>query len=139
MSTLAKAIMVAAEMHEGQFDKGGQPYILHPLRLLLKAQDDESRIVAVLHDVIEDSCYTFLDLKLDEFSKEVINAIDCLTHREGESYEDYIQRIKLNQLATKVKLLDLEDNSDLSRIPNYTEKDIKRAEKYQKAYKDLES
>lgn len=130
MSTLTRAIIIATQAHEGQIDKGGNPYILHPLRLATKAPDDESRIVAVLHDVVEDSDISLRNLFEEGFSWDVVNAIDCLTHRKGESYDDYILRIKTNSLATTVKLLDLDDNRDLSRIPDPSNKDFERLKKY---------
>jgi (p)ppGpp synthase/HD superfamily hydrolase len=137
MSTLTRAIIIATQAHEGQLDKGGNPYILHPLRLLTKAPDDESRIVAVLHDVVEDTDVSLQNLFEEGFSWDIVDAIDCLTHRKRDSYDDYIQRIKTNLLATTVKLLDLGDNRDLSRIPNPSDKDFERLKKYNKAISEL--
>jgi len=133
MSTLTRAIVLAAQHHEGQTDKGGNPYILHPLRLMLQASTDEERIVALLHDVVEDTALTLDDLRCEGFSKQIVEAIDRLTRRPGESYDQFIERIKGNDLARRVKILDLEDNSDLSRIPNPSEVDKRRLEKYRKA------
>lgn len=137
MSTLTKAILIAAKAHDGQTDKGGNPYILHPARLATKAGSEEESIVAILHDVVEDSDNTLFDLKNAGFSIDIIEALDCLTKRADESYEDFITRIKLNPLATKVKILDLEDNSDVGRIPNPTDKDYARIDKYKKAIAEL--
>lgn len=137
MSTLTKAILIAAKAHDGQTDKGGNPYILHPARLATKTSSEEEAIVAILHDVVEDSDITLFDLKNAGFSIDIIEALDCLTKRADESYEGFIKRIKLNPLATKVKLLDLEDNSDVSRIPNPSEKDYARIDKYKKAIAEL--
>lgn len=137
MSTLTKAILIAAKAHDGQTDKGGNPYILHPIRLASKAKTTEESIVAVLHDVVEDSAVTLFDLKNAGFSLNIIEALDCLTRRADETYEVFIKRIKFNPLATKVKLLDLEDNSDSSRIPNLTDKDYERIDKYKKAIAEL--
>ncbi|NEW09768.1 GTP pyrophosphokinase [Paenibacillus sp. SYP-B3998] len=133
MSTLTKAILLAAKAHDGQTDKGGNPYILHPIRLASKAKTTEEAIVAVLHDVVEDSAYTLFDLRREGFSEGILYALDGLTRRVDESYEEFILRIKQNPLATKVKLLDLEDNQDISRIPNPTEKDFERINRYKKA------
>ncbi|MGG1550284.1 GTP pyrophosphokinase [Paenibacillus ferrarius] len=133
MSLLTKAILLAAKAHDGQEDKGGQPYILHPIRLASRAKSEEDAIVAVLHDVVEDSNITLFDLQKEGFSPSVIDALDCLTRRADESYEAFIQRIKLNPLATRVKMLDLEDNSDVNRIPNPTKQDYERIDKYKKA------
>lgn len=137
MSTLTKAILLAAKAHDGQTDKGGNPYILHPIRLASKAKTIEESIIAVLHDVVEDSNMTLFDLKNDGFSSNVIAALDCLTRRADESYEEFIKRIKLNPLASKVKLLDLEDNCDINRIPQPTEADYARIDRYKKAIAEL--
>ncbi|WP_261300721.1 GTP pyrophosphokinase [Paenibacillus andongensis] len=137
MSTLTKAILIAAKAHDGQIDKGGNPYILHPARLATKASTEEESIVAMLHDVVEDSDTTLFDLKNAGFSMDIIEALDCLTKRADESYDDFIKRIKLNPLATKVKILDLEDNSDIARIPNPTDKDYARIDRYKKAIAEL--
>lgn len=133
MSLLTKAILLAAKAHDGQEDKGGQPYILHPIRLASRAKTEEDAVVAVLHDVVEDSEITLFDLQKEGFSPAVIDALDCLTRRADESYEAFIQRIKLNPLATRVKLLDLEDNSDMNRIPHPSRQDYERIDKYKKA------
>ena len=133
VAALEYAIQIALQAHLGQQDKGGDPYILHPLRLMLKMRTDLERIVAVLHDVIEDSEWT-LDLLRDEgFPDEVIAAIDHLTRRSNESYEDFIERVRANVLARTVKVADLQDNLDISRIPELTDKDIERIRKYHRA------
>lgn len=137
MSTLTKAILLAAKAHDGQTDKGGNPYILHPIRLASKANTTEESIIAVLHDVVEDSNMTLFDLKNEGFSSNVIEALDCLTRRADESYEQFMKRIKLNPLALKVKLLDLEDNCDINRIPQPTEADYARIDRYKKAIAEL--
>ncbi|MDR6879790.1 GTP pyrophosphokinase [Bacillus sp. 3255] len=137
MSTLTKAILLAAKAHDGQTDKGGNPYILHPIRLASKAVTTEESIVAVLHDVVEDSDMTLFDLKNEGFSLNVIEALDYLTRRADETYESFILRIKRNPLATKVKLLDLEDNCDTSRMPEMTDRDKARIDKYKKAIAEL--
>ena len=133
---LNKAIEIAAKAHAGQLDKGGKPYILHPLRVMMNfcADDDENaQICAVLHDVVEDTAITLDDLRFEGFSEEIIAALGCLTKRDGESYDDFISRILTNQLACKVKNGDLADNMDLTRIPNPTEKDKERIKKYRDA------
>ncbi len=131
MSTLDRAIQLAATMHEGQVDKGGSPYILHPLRVMLAVNTDEERMVAVLHDVLED-CPQFAPERLSQarFSEEVITALIALTRRPDESYGAFIERVKANPLARKVKIADMRDNMDLSRIPNPTDKDRERVAKY---------
>ena len=133
MNGLTKAIVTAAQQHDGQTDKGGQPYILHPLRVMQSATSEEERIVAVLHDVIEDTNYTLEQLSADGFEPEIVQAIDCLTRRAGETYEAFIQRIRGNALATKVKMLDIADNMNLGRIADPQPEDYARLEKYKHA------
>jgi len=133
MATLAKAIMLAAKYHEGQEDKGGNPYVFHPIRLMLKAVTEEEQIVAVLHDTIEDTDLTLDDLRNEGFSERIVEAVDTLSKRKKEPYEDFIVRIKQNPLARRVKVYDLQDNMNLSRIKKPSEKDKKRLEKYSKA------
>jgi ribosomal protein S18 acetylase RimI-like enzyme len=133
MNLLNRAITLAAEHHDGQVDKGGEPYILHPLRVMQAAKTDEEKIVAVLHDIVEDTNYSMDDLQKDGFSQDVIEAIGYLTRKFEETYDEFIQRIRRNPLATKVKLLDIADNMNLDRIPNPTQEDYERLEKYTKA------
>ena len=133
---LNKAIEIAAKAHAGQVDKGGNPYILHPLRVMQNFCDDgdeSAQICAVLHDVVEDTSVTLDDLRDEGFSEEIITALDCLTKRQGESYDDFISRVLTNELACKVKRGDLADNMNLTRIPNPTAKDEERIKKYRKA------
>lgn len=130
---LNKAIEIATCAHTGQVDKAGAPYILHPLRVMLTRDNEIERICAILHDVIEDTDITFADLRNEGFSEEVITVLDCLTKRDGEAYDDFIDRVLINETACRVKLADLCDNMDLSRIENPTEKDKERLEKYKKA------
>ena len=137
MSTLARAIALAAQYHEGQTDKGGRPYIFHPLRLMLKALTEEEQIVAVLHDTLEDTDLTLDDLRRDGFSDEIVEAVDRLSRRDDETYHEFILRIKENRLAARVKILDLQDNMDLTRIKKPSEKDQKRLAKYSRALDTL--
>jgi (p)ppGpp synthase/HD superfamily hydrolase len=130
---LDKAIQCAVKAHAGQKDKAGAPYILHPLRIMMKMENQDGMIAAMLHDVVEDSSVTLADLRAEGFSDEVIAAVDHLTRREGEAYEIFINRLRHNPLAVKVKLADLEDNMDIRRIENVTERDIERIQKYQAA------
>ena len=126
---LEQAIEIAVKAHKGQVDKGGEPYILHPLRVMINQVDDVRKIVAVLHDVVEDSEGTLHDLSLI-FNKEIIDALDCLTRRKGESYFEYIVRIKTNVIATQVKISDLIDNMNLGRLKEVSAEDMKRRRKY---------
>ena len=114
-------------------------YILHPIRLMIQMDSEEAMIAAVLHDVVEDSVWTLDDLRREGFSDEVLNAVDCLTHREGEGedYWDYIKRAGSDPIAIKVKLADLLDNLNPNRLDKVTEEDEKRFERYRKAQKML--
>lgn len=134
MSTLNLAIQIAAGAHSGQYDKAGQPYILHPLRVMMQLKTEDEQIVGVLHDVLEDTDITVSDLLRRGFSGEVIEALKSVTRSEGESYLDFILRAKQNEIGRKVKLADLKDNMDWERIEQPAEEDMKRMQKYQKAY-----
>lgn len=135
---LSRAICIAAQAHNGQYDKAGEPYILHPLRVMLAGQTYEERIVGVLHDVLEDTDVTLQALQEAGFSPEILEAVDTLTHRKHESYNDYITRIiESKGIAVRVKLADLTDNSDLSRIQYPTQRDLLRWEKYNLSYQRL--
>lgn len=133
IDVLNKAIEIANRAHDGQVDKAGAPYILHPLRVMLSREKEVERICAVLHDVVEDSEITFDDLRNEGFTEEIIAVLDCLTKRNGESYDGFIDRILKNETACHVKLADLCDNMNLSRIKNPTLKDEVRIKKYREA------
>ena len=138
MSTLERAIEIATEAHQGQLDKAGKDYIGHPLRVMSMGRTLDEKIVGVLHDVIEDSDWTFGMLQNEGFSPEVIEALRCVTKTsENENYDDFIDRIRKNPLATAVKLNDLTDNMDIRRLPYLSDKDVKRLKRYLKAYKRL--
>lgn len=137
MNQLEKAIKIALEAHEKQVDKAGKTYILHPLRLMVQMPTEELQIIAVLHDVVEDSNFTFEDLIKEEFSPRIIKALRAITKQENEPYGDFIQRVKKNPLATQVKIVDLKDNSNLNRLQNPTKIDLERIKKYEKALRDL--
>jgi (p)ppGpp synthase/HD superfamily hydrolase len=136
-ANLERAIELAVRHHKGQVDKAGQAYILHPLRLMLAMSTEREKIVAVLHDIVEDTPITLDDLRKEGFSEMIIAAIECVTKIKGENYDSFIERISHNPLATAVKLADLEDNMDLSRLSEVTEKDLLRVAKYQRAKKVL--
>lgn len=138
MSTLERAIQIATEAHKGQSDKSGKDYIGHPLRVMEMGKTEEEKIVGVLHDVIEDTDWTFEKLAAEGFSEEVIAALRCVTKTsENENYDDFIDRVKKNPLAVAVKINDLTDNMDIRRLPYLSDKDVKRLKKYLKAYKRL--
>jgi (p)ppGpp synthase/HD superfamily hydrolase len=134
MASLDRALALAVHIHRGLKDKSGRPYILHPLRVMMKMNTDEEMIVAVLHDVIEDSDMTIYDLLKEDFPPAIISAVDAISRRSGESYNEYILRVQKNPLAVRVKLADLEDNMDLNRLPEVGIKDLDRHARYQKAY-----
>ena len=137
MKQLEKAIAIALKAHQNQIDKGGKVYILHPLRIMLQMPTEELQIIAILHDVVEDSNYTFDNLKKEGFSVRIIKALQALTKQDNEQYEDFIKRVKNNTLATKVKIADIKDNSNIKRIKNPKIKDLERIKKYKKALKML--
>ena len=131
MATLERAIEIAARAHAGQVDKAGQPYILHPLRLMLAVAELPERISAVLHDVVEDSPVTIDELRAEGFSAEVLDAIHALTKLPGESRINAAARAAAHPIARNVKLADVTDNMDLSRIPVPTGKDYARLKEYE--------
>ncbi len=135
---LGLAIEIAVAAHKGQVDKGGLPYILHPLHLMNQLMFDlELAIIAVLHDVVEDSQWSLEALKAQGFSPRVIAALDLLTHEKGDSYSEYIAKIATNLDAVRVKRKDLEHNSDITRLKGLRDKDLERMAKYHKAFMDL--
>ena len=138
MSTLPRAIEIATEAHKGQFDKAGNEYIGHPLRVMEMGRTDEEKIVGVLHDLVEDTDWTFEMLEAEGFAPEIIAALKCVTKlSENENYDAFIERVRKNPLATAVKINDLTDNMDIRRLPYLSDKDVKRLKKYLKAYKKL--
>jgi (p)ppGpp synthase/HD superfamily hydrolase len=140
MATIEKALQIAAKAHEGQKDKEGLPYILHPVRVMMAVEGEEARIVAVLHDVVEDTSVTIDDLRREGFSDGVLAAVLCVTHTKSEPYADYVIRCKANAVARRVKLADLEDNSRPSRTilrPERFAADVARIRRYALSYKFL--
>ncbi|WP_339107671.1 phosphohydrolase [Thioclava sp. GXIMD4216] len=135
---LETAIRIAALAHKGQTDKGGAPYILHPLRVMLGAKDHDSRVVAVLHDVVEDSDWTLAALRIEGLSDLQATALDALSKRMGEPYEAFVLRAAAHPIARVVKRLDLLDNLDLSRIAHIGPEDRQRIARYHAALKMLD-
>jgi (p)ppGpp synthase/HD superfamily hydrolase len=135
MSTLERAIAIAAEAHAGQKDWGGEPYVLHPLRMMLRVSTNDERIVAVLHDVCEDCPqWTFDRLRGEGFSESIIVALQSVTKREGEDYEAFVRRAAANPIGRAVKLADLNDNADLSRLKRPpSAQEMRTTEKYRRA------
>ena len=137
---LERAIEIAQEAHKRVKDKGGHDYINHPIRVMHAMSNDQEKIVAILHDVVEDSDWTFERLKEEGFEDSVIESLRCVTkYSEEEDYQEFIKRATTNKIATKVKMADIEDNLDLSRLGTLTEKDLTRIEKYKKALKHLKA
>lgn len=131
MTALCAAIRLASAVHENQVDKGHQPYILHPVRVMMQCRTDDERIVAVLHDVVEDSNGVITLAMINElFGPGIRDAVDAMTRRDGETYEQFISRCGKNRLARTVKKLDLIDNMDMSRLQTITPDDKRRREKY---------
>lgn len=142
MSTLEKAIAIAAEVHEGQTDKSGAIYILHPIRVMMTMTSDDARIAAVLHDVVEDGAeegWTFERLKALGFSDAVINALDGVTRRSNETYDEFIERLAADPLARQVKLGDLEDNMNVLRLNELTPKNTERLQRYHRSWNKLKA
>lgn len=137
--TLGDAIELALRAHAKQVDKVGMPYVLHPLRVMQRVKDEKAKIVAVLHDVVEDTPNTLKDLEGMGYPPEIVQAIEGVTKREGESYEQFVERAAANPLSRMVKMADLEDNMDIRRLPELTDKDVLRLCRYLKAWQALQS
>ncbi len=135
---LAKATNIAIKAHEGQVDKTGMPYYGHIMRVMNAGRTIEEKIVGILHDLVEDTNWTFEKLKDEGFPEQIINALKCVTKlSDNEPYDEFIQRVKSNTLAVAVKINDLTDNMDIRRLNNLSETDFKRLQKYLAAYKEL--
>ena len=131
MATLELALQIAAKAHAGQKQRNGEPYILHPLRVMTRVPSLTEKMAAVLHDVVEDSPWTIQMLRMEGFSEEVLELVDLLTHYEKDSYDDYVEKLKNNPRARRIKIADLEDNMNIRRLERQlTEKDLNRLNKY---------
>ena len=141
MATLERAIEIAVIAHKGARDKAGEPYILHPLRMMMRVGSQTEKIVAILHDVIEDSQpphrWELDDLRREGFSEEVLTALDGVTRRADESYEEFVRRSAGNPVSRRVKIADVEDNMDVRRIHELTENDVARLKRYMSAWRFL--
>jgi (p)ppGpp synthase/HD superfamily hydrolase len=142
MPTLEDALLIAVKAHKGQRDKAGETYILHPLRVMMQMDTEEERIVAILHDVAEDAKNWTIDgLKQEGFNERVVDAINYITRRKKEGqkepYEEFIERVKNNPLAIKVKIADLKDNMEVTRLKKMTKKDIEKLKDYHRALQNL--
>lgn len=136
---LSKMILIATNAHDGQFDRGGTPYILHPMKVMhyLKTDDEELQCIALGHDVIEDTKVTYKDLRDAGISERVIKGIAALTKMPGQTYDEYKEGVFANVDAMKVKMADLRHNTDVRRLKGVTEKDIQRMEKYHRFYLEI--
>jgi len=137
LANLQRAIEIAVEAHKNQVDKGGRPYILHPLRLMFRMQNDEERMAAVLHDTVEDTPITLDDLRGEGFPDVVVEAVDRLSRRSTESYEEFVARAAEHPLARRVKLADIEDNLDIRRLREIQDRDLVRLRRYHAVWKGL--
>lgn len=124
------AILLAVQAHRGQVEKAGQPYCLHVLRVMFRLESEPEQLAGVLHDVVEDTPYTLEDRRRMGYPEEVLEALDWVTWREGESYEDFLERVKRNRVARRVKIADFEDNMDLRRLTKLGDKDVVRMNRY---------
>lgn len=127
------ALAIAKKAHAGQVDKAGVDYIQHPLYVASQVKTEQEKAVALLHDVIEDSDVTVDDLLVSGLSNEVVTAVQILTKKKGQNYQEYLEKVKSNNLARVVKLADLKHNSDLSRLKSVTDTDYERVKKYKSA------
>lgn len=135
---LNRAIYIAIDAHDGQLDtQNGRPYIEHPFRVMNAGFTLQEKIVGVLHDVIEDTDWTLEQLSEEGFSDEIVNAVDAMSRRDNESYDNFILRIQENPLAVRVKINDLSDNMDLRRLNEIQYQDLARLQKYLRAFKQL--
>ena len=129
-----KALQIAIRAHKGQKDKAGHDYILHPIRVSERCDDPRAKIVALLHDTIEDTDVTADYLREEGFTEEIVEAVLAVTRSEGEEYDDYVRRAAQNELGRMVKRADLEDNMDIRRLPELTDRDVERLRKYLRAW-----
>lgn len=136
---LERAIEIAVNAHKGVQDKGGNPYILHPLRVMISLTSVEEKIVGVLHDVVEDApSWTFDRLREEGFSDEILNGLKSVTKlNDNENYDAFVERARSNKIGRKVKIADIKDNLDVTRIDQLTERDIERIERYKISLKRL--
>ena len=141
MNILARAIQLAANNHAHQLDKGGNPYILHPMRMMmrLRTTDQELMAIAILHDVVEDCGVTYDDLREIGMTERVIEGVRRLTKQPGVSYEQFIEQLAGNRDALLVKREDLRDNSDITRLKGVSEKDVARMQRYANAFRRVEA
>ena len=132
-----RALRIAIRAHEGQQDKSGREYVMHPIRVAERCKDTRAKIVALLHDTIEDTDVTIEYLRKEGFPEEIIDAVLSVTKQEGENYEDFVRRAARNAIGRQVKIADLEDNMDIRRLKEIKEEDVARLRKYLSAWQYL--
>lgn len=137
MATLERALQIAVQAHAGQKDKSGAAYIFHPLRVMARCTAPDAKIVALLHDVVEDTAVTFEQLEAEGFSPAVLTALRLVTHNDSTPYDEYVDRTMTNPIALEVKLADLEDNCDIRRLPEVDDKAVERLRRYLAAWQRL--
>ena len=131
------ALRIAIHAHEGQKDKSGREYVMHPIRVAERCKDPRAKIVALLHDTLEDTNVTAEYLREQGFPEEIVEGILSVTKREGETYEEFVHRASMNPIGKEVKKADLEDNMDIRRLDDITDEDVKRLRKYLQAWQIL--
>lgn len=138
---LGKVLVLATSAHAGQFDRGGKPYILHPLKVMhyLKTDDEELQCIALLHDVVEDTATSYEDLKQIGCTDRILAAVKALTKVSGQGYDEYKQSVFANKDAMRVKLCDLRHNTDIRRLKGVTQKDVERVAKYHQFYLEIQT
>ena len=137
---LGKVLVLATNAHAGQFDRGGKPYILHPLKVMhyLKTDDEELQCIALLHDVVEDTDTSWKDLEALGCTERVLNAVRALTKLPGQTYDEYKEVVFANEDAMRVKLCDLRHNTDIRRLKGVTQKDVDRITKYNQFFLEIQ-
>jgi (p)ppGpp synthase/HD superfamily hydrolase len=137
MADLERALQIAVQAHAGQKDRNGEPYIFHPIRVMTRCTSPDARVVALLHDLVEDTSVTFEQLSAEGFSARILSVLRLVTHAPEVTYEDYIAAIAMDPTATEVKIADLEDNSDIRRLQQVDDKTASRLRKYVSAHRLL--
>jgi len=137
LDPLELALQIAVKAHAGQKDKSGEPYIFHPIRVMQRCASPRAKIVALLHDTVEDTDVTFADLAAAGFAKEVLDTLRLVTHENGIGYEEYIDALIHDPVAVEVKIADLDDNSDIRRLKEIGPKDVERLQKYLRTHMRL--
>jgi (p)ppGpp synthase/HD superfamily hydrolase len=137
MPSLERALQIAVTAHAGQKDRNGAAYVFHPLRVMMRCNSARAKLVALLHDTVEDTNVTYEQLAAEGFPREIIASVRLLTREDEMAYDDYITRIMDDPVALEVKIADLEDNADIRRMQDVDEEALERLKKYHEAWKRL--